>query len=310
MSGDTDISQRVARESAQRLRLGVPVLASGVLYLFSAITVSAILKSAPTVGLLQGLGPALRGEANPAVSPRAAEIKFESHHAFGLIAGSLLASVAIAFLLLTLLFVFGAIRCRRPQTKAIAKPLILFGGVLIAVLTVANEIVLAIRRHNFATGHDFTTHAVNAITHTAGYDVLAIVTPLAGIAFVVGMIMTVVGAVRVGLLPRWMGMVGGVSAVLLLLPAAELDVIPAFWMVAMGILLMGKWPRGDPPAWHAGEARPWPAPGAPRGEGAPQGKSIGGRGQRSKIASEAVPEPSMPASGQSGKRRRKRGSRR
>jgi hypothetical protein len=303
MSNDPDISERVAQESAQRIRLGVPVLASGVLYLFSAITISAVLRSAPSVGLLQGLAPALGGEVNPVVSPHAAEIKFESHQAFGLIAGSLLASVAIVFLLLALLFLFGAVRFRRPQTGPIAQPLILAGGALIAVLTVANEIVLSIRRHSFATGHDFTTHAVNAVTHNIASDIMAIVTPLAGIAFVAGMIMTVIGTVRVGLLPRWMGIVGGVSALLLLLPAAELDVIPAFWMVATGIMLMGKWPKGDPPAWAAGQAVPWPSQGSAR-----QGRG-GGWGSPS-ASSEAVPEPSMPVTGQSGKRRRKRGSRR
>ena len=63
------------------------------------------------MGLLQGLGPALRGEANPAVSPRAAEVRYDSHHAFALIAGSVLASVAIAFSALTLLFLLlGAVR--------------------------------------------------------------------------------------------------------------------------------------------------------------------------------------------------------
>ena len=27
----------------------------------------------------------------------------------------------------------------------------------------------------------------------------------------------------------------------------------------MGILFVGRWPKGDPPAWAAGEARPWPS---------------------------------------------------
>jgi hypothetical protein len=303
----TDISQRVEQESARRARLGVPILASGVLYLFSAITISAILRSAPSVGLLEGLGPALRGEANPVVNPRAAEVKFESHQAFGLIAGSLLASIAIGFLLVVLLFVFSAVQFRRPQTNTVARPLIMIGGVLIAVLTVGNEIVLAIRRHDFATGHDFTTHAVNAVTHNVSYDVLAIVTPLAGIAFVAGMIMTVVGAVRVGLLPRWMGMVGGVSAVLLLLPAPTLDLIPAFWMVSMGILLIGKWPKGDPPAWAAGQAVPWPSQGSVRVARNQDGRDSGR--SRSQASGEVVPEPSMPVASRSSKRRRKRGSR-
>jgi hypothetical protein len=304
---NADVSQRVGEESARRVRLGVPSVAAGILYLLSAIIISSVLRGAPTVGVLQGLGPALTGKANPAFSPRAAEVRFESHQAFGLIAGSVLSSIAIVLLAVILLFLLRAATFRRPQTNRSARPLILIGGGLIALLTVVNEVVLAIRRHNFATGHVFTTHAVNAITHNAGYDVLAIMTPLAGIALVAGMIMTVIATVRVGLLPRWMGMVGGVSAVLLLLPAPTLDLIPAFWLVATGLLLMERWPKGDPPAWAAGAAVPWPSPATVRAE---QAQLDGKRSSQSQEKGELSPEPSLPASTQTGKRRRKRGSRR
>ena len=60
--------------------------------------VTTTLRPLPTVGAIQGLAPALRGEANPAVSPGAAEVRFIDHHAFGLIAGNVLQAVAIVFL--------------------------------------------------------------------------------------------------------------------------------------------------------------------------------------------------------------------
>jgi hypothetical protein len=58
-----------------------------------------------------------------------------------------------------------------------------------------------------------------------------------------------------------MGVLGMFSGLLILLPnvGATLQLIPAFWLVMMGILLSGKWMNGDPPAWEAGEARPWPS---------------------------------------------------
>src|ERR1700677_1507356 len=113
---DSDaISAQVGRESERRARLSVPAFGGGFLYLLSGITISETLKGAPTVGLLQGLGPALSGVANPAVSPRAAEVKFISHHALPLIAGSVLAGVAIAGLTLVLLLLVNATRFRRPE---------------------------------------------------------------------------------------------------------------------------------------------------------------------------------------------------
>ena len=90
-----EIREQVAREQERRNRLAVPAFAGGFLYLLSAIIVFKTLNGGPTVGLLQGLGPALSGVANPARSPPTAEVKYISHHAFALIAGSVLAAIAI-----------------------------------------------------------------------------------------------------------------------------------------------------------------------------------------------------------------------
>ena len=90
-----EIKERTALETARRARLAVPAVAGGVLYLLSGIILNAALKELPTVGIVQGLEPALRGEATPAVSPRAAEVKYIDHHAFGLIAGSVLTAISV-----------------------------------------------------------------------------------------------------------------------------------------------------------------------------------------------------------------------
>ncbi|HST56031.1 MAG TPA: hypothetical protein VLJ42_09085 [Solirubrobacteraceae bacterium] len=308
-----EIKQQVAHESERRARLGVPAVAGGVLYMLSGIIISSTIGDAPSVGVLQGLQPALSGQASPAVSPRAAEIKFDSEHSFGLIAGSVLVAIAIGALVLALLFLQDGTRFRRPRSNRAARPLVLFGGALMALLSVVTQIFLGIKTHQFASGHDFSNHAVTAVTHNTGYDILAYITPLAAIALAAGMIITVTNTVRVGLMPRWMGIVGGVSAVLLLLPAATLDLIPSFWLVATGILLMERFPKGDPPAWAAGEARPWPSQAELRAEReAQQGGGGGRRGAQAALSTaggDLAPEPIAHPGGSSRKRRRKRGRR-
>ena len=312
MSSEQSLQQHVEAETARRGRLAVPAVAAGVLYLLSAIILNAVLGAAPTVGPVQGLTPALEGQANPPVSPRAAEVIYESHHALDLIAGSVLTAISLALLTVCLSFLLGAVVHRRPETSALARPLVLAGGSVIALLSLVNEIVLSIRRHQFVGAADHSIHAVNAITHNTLYDVMAVLTPLAGLALVAGMIMTMLGSVRVGLLPRWMGMVGGVAAVLLLLPTPTFDLIPAFWLVALGILLMGRWPKGDPPAWAAGEARPWPSQTQMRSE-QQAAREAKDKGSRKQIAPEAAnadvaPAPSPPR-GSGSRRRRKRSGR-
>ena len=130
---------------------------------------------------------------------------------------------------------------------------------------------------------------------------------IATLALTVGMIATLLGALRVGLIVRWMSIVGMFAAVLILIPigGSELEVVQAFWMVMMGILYIGKWPNGEPPAWAAGEARPWPSQAARS-----RGRASGASSTPSAAGAAAVPAPVLPAaSASSRKRRRKRGGR-
>jgi hypothetical protein len=299
MPTSTEIRQQVESETERRMRLAVPAFAGGILYLLSAIIIANTLKGAPTVGLLQGLSPALSGVAEPAVSPRAAEVKFISHHSFPLLAGSVLAAIAVGALTLILLLILAATRFRRPEMWRAARPLVLYGGVAVAVVSVGHQIVSAIETHNFATGHDFTAHAVDqALTKGTANLIVDYASLLAGLSLAAGMISTAINAMRVGLLPRWMGILGTFTGLLIFLPigGAELQVIPAIWMVMIGILFIGRWPNAEPPAWAAGEARPWPS------RAASAGRARGGA--PATAGAEVVPAPAQPAL--SSRKRRKR----
>jgi hypothetical protein len=305
MPSTSEIAQQVAAETERRSRLAVPAFAGGILYLLSGIITASTLNGAPSVGLLQGLAPALSGVANPPVSPRAPEVKFFSHHATSLIAASVLAAVAIGALTLVLLLLVDAARFRRPQTWPAARPLILVGGIALAIISVVHQAVLAVETHNFAVGHDFTNHAVdNALTKGTANVITQYFDLLAGLAVAVAMIVVVVNAMRLGLVTRWMGVLGIFTGILIFLPigGAKLEVVPAFWLVAMGILYIGKWPNGQPPAWESGEARPWPTRAQVR-EGAtgPQPALATGAG-------DVTPAPTKPSSGRTSRKRR-RGSR-
>jgi hypothetical protein len=306
MPSQSEIQQQVDRETARRTRLAVPAFGAGFLYLLSGIITESTLNGAPSVGLLQGLSPALSGQPNPAISPRAAEVKFFSHHATTLLAASVIAAAAIIGLTLTLVLLVDATRFRRPQTWSLARPLILVGGIALAVISVGHQAVLAIETHNFATGHDFTNHAVDtALTKGTANVVTQYFDLLAGLAVAVAMIVIMLNAMRVGLITRWMGVLGMLTGILIFLPigGATLEVVPSFWLVAMGILYAGKWPNGQPPAWESGEARPWPTRAQLREAATgPQPALATGAG-------DVTPAPAKPNVGGSSRKRRKRGTR-
>ncbi len=315
------IRARVAHESERRNRLGVPSIAGGVLFLLGGVIVTTTLRELPTVGAIQGLAPALRGEANPAVSPGAAEVRFIDHHAFGLIAGNLLQAVAIFFLVVILLFLLGAVRFRRPETSSIARSLVLSGGAVMVLVSVAHPVAQVLNAHNFVNGHDFTAEAVNhALTQSTVLEITEYLGLVGGLALAAGMVVVTLGTTRTGLTARWMMYLGIFAALLAFTPfglalGEVQQLIPAFWMVSLGILLIGRWPGGDPPAWAAGEARPWPSQGQLRAEReAQRGGDRAGRAQPSSQAAangtgDVAPEPTQPARSGSSRRRRKRGAR-
>jgi hypothetical protein len=84
------------------------------------------------------------------------------------------------------------------------------------------------------------------------------------LAMIVALVYTSLQAMRVGLLTRFFGTLGmaiGVSVLFIGLVGLLL------WILALGFLILGRWPGGAPPAWAAGEAVPW----LPAGEAPPKG---------------------------------------
>jgi hypothetical protein len=303
-----DLRAQVERESERRTRLGVPAAAGGVLFLLSAIIANAVITNLPTVGLLQGLEPALRGTANT-ISPRAEEVRYLSHQAFGLIAGSTLEAIAALALTLVLMFLLGAARLRNVPAPSVAGPLVIAGGVGLAVFGLTGQILRAIRAHEFGLGHDFSEHAVeHALTKGAANVVIGYLGLLAPLVLMIGMIMVLLAATRAGLLTRWLRSLG-IGAAVVLLPLFTgifyLQIIPAAWLVSVAFMFMGRLPGGDPPAWAAGVAMPWPSAAAMRAA-----KQGGGSAPSSGAAVDIAPEPSQPASNGSSRKRRKRSARR
>ena len=80
------------------------------------------------------------------------------------------------------------------------------------------------------------------------------------LALAAGLFLISLNAMRVGLLTRFLGIIGIIAGVLTVAPQLmPLPVIQSFWLVALGLLLLGAAPGGAPPAWSTGNAEPWPS---------------------------------------------------
>jgi hypothetical protein len=106
---------------------------------------------------------------------------------------------------------------------------------------------------------------------------------------------------RVGLLTPFMSILGIIVGVLIVFATLGIaPIIQAFWLGAIGMLLLGNWPGGRGPAWESGEAEPWPSAAQRRGL-APM------PGEEPQLDPEASPDPEpVPERPASRKRRGKR----
>jgi hypothetical protein len=43
------------------------------------------------------------------------------------------------------------------------------------------------------------------------------------------------------------------------LPIDQPGIIRSFFLIALGLMFLGKWIGGRPPAWSTGTAQPWPS---------------------------------------------------
>jgi hypothetical protein len=155
-------------------------------------------------------------------------------------------------------------------------------------------------------------HAVDK-TNSAATDALSPTATLVGqliwevsaLALGFGIAIIALNAMRVGLLTRFMGVLGVIVGVAVapILPIDQQGIIRVFWLAALGMLFLGRLPSGTPKAWVTGQAEPWPSQQQLREQRAAaqaDGDTAEGDGERegpraSRRAAPTAPPPKAPS---------------
>jgi hypothetical protein len=185
---------------------------------------------------------------------------------------------AIGFLLLIppLLFLARAVRARRPEFSQTATILVVLGALGFAISTVVQQLVLTDVADDFFPfqipddasnlSGDAYAEAVDpekAAEEAIRDDLPPAISGLglgATFALAFAIVMIAMNAMRVGLLSRFMGVLGIAMGVMLILPLGIQPLLQLFWLSALGLLFLGRWPgAGRGPAWETGEPIPWPS---------------------------------------------------
>jgi hypothetical protein len=176
--------------------------------------------------------------------------------------GAVLSGIGGLLLAVVLWYLFNATKARRPELQTAALVLAIVGPVLLAVAGILVQLNLIDRAGEFLAGGPRT----EARADDLGAERPALIQSLGlsgALAVAFATIMISQNAMRVGLLTRFLGILGIVVGALYVLGTVfplGTDVIRLFWLVAVGLVILGWWPGGRGPAWETGEAEPWLSP--------------------------------------------------
>jgi hypothetical protein len=248
------------------------------------------LSDLPRHGLLETLSRAEEpGPIGTMQSLRISTLEYYDERATGVLLSSVLVAIGYIALGWALTYLAVAVRSRRPEFPKLIVYLPLVAGTLQGLSTVLAAFGTNTAIGNFLDGPR-TVDAAADITAN-GVTVFASLVGLPGaLGLALALVFVALNAMRVGLLTRFMGVLGIITGVLQILPfGGPLPVVQCFWLVMLGVLFSGRWPGGSPPAWRTGNAEPWPSSAAIREQRARAAAER--RGEVYEPPAESEPEP-------------------
>ncbi len=231
--------EQLAFEARQRPRQIVFAAAGGLLLMIAAI-----------VGLM--------GPHSP-VSELTLNLITEHHRAGYDIFATILNSVAEVAFGVTLWYLW---RCTRARaTKSLSYlPFVVGIGVVIAAATgIVYVLAFAHIASEFVATGAQTYDQANRLESSGVIEICKVLGQLGALLIAVSFVLVSLQAMRVGLLPKFMGYVGMLAGALFLFPITQIPIVQLFWLLALAMLFAGRWPDGVPAAWQTGQAEAWPS---------------------------------------------------
>ena len=253
----------LASEAAGRLRAGYAALAASSLTIIGVILTTIGQPGASEfddriVSVVDAMSRAAAGEPIPPGRISAFAVDVGQHPTVPIVGAILygLGSLAIYF---AIAYLFQATRARRPGMQQIALLLAAIGAVGFGVGRAVAEVARYLGARDFVDAADKTNSAATDALSPTATLVGQLIWETSALALGFAIAMISLNAMRVGLLSRFMGVLGVIVGVAVapILPIDQQGIIRVFWLAALGVLFLWRW-RNTPRAWVTGEAEPWP----------------------------------------------------
>jgi MFS family permease len=322
---DTLLDERSAAEQTllderrRRPQAAGAAFAAGVLTMGGATLSLWVNRDRPRVDVLGALGERF---AAPPPQPglKARQVLWYDDNALWLLVAALVLALAAAAMGFALSHLYRSVKARRPDLPIYVRYAVACGAGLAAVSGIVQAIGLVAEAAAFADSPAQTSNAAREVLQSPIVLAAGVLSLFGVFALGLAFVLLALNGMRVGLLTRFMGVLGILVGVLFIIPiGSSLPIVQAFWLSSLGVLFLGRWPSGMPPAWVTGEAQPWPtqqelrearmeAPAEPAGDEIEERPRRGER-RRERAEAPETPAPELPARRphpSSKKRKRKR----
>jgi hypothetical protein len=202
---------------------------------------------------------------------------------------------------------------RRPGLKRFVRWSAVVGAALGAFGWLVFWILYTHKAHEFVTSGTQGYPEANTLVSAAPVAISTIAFQLGWLLLAVGCVLVSLSATRVGLVTKFVGYFGvAAGAMFVFQTVVGLFglIVQVVWLASLAVTLARRWPQGDPPAWEAGVAVPWPSTQNSR----PQQDERGTRAQRQRrkvsntevLAAVERDAPQVPKGAGRAKRKRRR----
>jgi hypothetical protein len=195
----------------------------------------------------------------PAVRSNQDHLNLQRIHdsAAGYVVAGVLLVLGYALLSVVLWYLLKVTRYRQPALQSWLAPLIWLGPVLFAIALATGTADQLSAASDYVKG-PLTEHHADVLTNGLS-TVPRIIGQAGAFAIAVSLVMVSLNAMRVGLLTRFLGIIGMVIAALMVAPLLPGQVFQIFWLGAIAAIVVNRYPGGRGRSWETGEPDVWPS---------------------------------------------------
>lgn len=252
-----NVEETLAWEAQQAPRAGIAAILAGVATIAGTVVGGLALRDRPEVTIAQGLHDAIDPTSNHGLLERT--VVFVHDHVATLTIGQALNALAAPLTALALVYLFRAVRARRAEFGQGALIALGIGAVASFIGVLVGQIAVDVTVSDFVSAANHSTTAAHDALQPTSSLTAGLIGFVGHVGLGIGMVLVALNGMRVGLLTRFMGVLGIMAGVFLAFPFFSIPIVQAFWLLALGVLFIGRMPSGMPPAWETGRAEPWPS---------------------------------------------------